>query len=401
MSRNEPGAGARDELAALDRILAGERVGEEHLDLAALVESVRADAPQIDDAFAGRLDRLVAARTAPRAARQRSRSRSARRGWAPLASGGGALAALVLGLAVVLGSGVLNGASNTPLTRSPSGLRALAGSGKVEHATAPGADNFTATGPTASTGSLDTLTPNAGSVNSAAPNPLNPSDQLIQRAASLTLATAPSQMQGVANEVVSTTEQYGGVVEHSNVSVHGASSYSSFNLSIPATKLGPFLSSLSSLAGVRALTQSTQNLTHSYDSATVKLADEKSERAALIKALASAQSTTQAATIQQQINALDTAIAATHGQVGALLSEGHNSNVDVAIVAGSAGAGHSAGPIVRALDDSLAVLDVVLAIALVALAVLLPIALCVLAVWWSAAALRQRSRERALTPSTG
>ena len=41
-------------------------------------------------------------------------------------------------------------------------------------------------------------------------------------------------------------------------------------------------------------------------------------------------------------------------------------------------------------------LEEILAIALVALAIALPFALSALAVWWSAATLRQRARERAM-----
>jgi hypothetical protein len=392
MSQNEPQAAARDELAALDHILAGDPVGEEHLDLAALVESVRADAPRIDAAFGVRLEQLVADRTVPRSSRHGMRAAVAatRRRRATLA-GGGLAAALGVSLAVIVAVGALSSPSGTrnPL---PEARHALTGpaaplSGAAGSA-APG-ENFTTTeGTTASTTAKQ------------ATNPLNPNDQLIQHAASLTLATAPSQMQGVANEVVSSTEDDGGVVEHSNVAVHGPSSYASFSLSVPAAKLSQLLSSLSSLAGVRALTQSTQNLTSSYDDATTKLADERSERAALIAALARAQSTAQADQIQQRVDKLDAAIAATHVRVGALLSEGHNSNVQVDIVAGGAGAGHSSGgPITRALDNALAVLDVILAIALVALAILVPVALCVLAVWWSGATLRQRARERAVSAS--
>jgi hypothetical protein len=53
----------------------------------------------------------------------------------------------------------------------------------------------------------------------------------------------------------------------------------------------------------------------------------------------------------------------------------------------------------RALNDSLAVLDVALAIALVALAIVLPVGLVALLLFWAASAVRQRARERALATS--
>jgi len=67
VSRDELNAQQLAELAALDRILAREPVGEEHLELAALVDSVRAGAPQMDRDFAARLDATIAQRVAARA----------------------------------------------------------------------------------------------------------------------------------------------------------------------------------------------------------------------------------------------------------------------------------------------------------------------------------------------
>jgi protein-S-isoprenylcysteine O-methyltransferase Ste14 len=55
--------------------------------------------------------------------------------------------------------------------------------------------------------------------------------------------------------------------------------------------------------------------------------------------------------------------------------------------------------VTRALNDSLAVLDVALAIALVALAIVLPIGLVALLLFWATSSVRQRSRERALATS--
>jgi hypothetical protein len=61
VSRDELNARELEELAALDLILAREPVGEEHLELAALVDSVRAGAPTMAPAFAERLDAQLTA----------------------------------------------------------------------------------------------------------------------------------------------------------------------------------------------------------------------------------------------------------------------------------------------------------------------------------------------------
>src|ERR1022692_4685139 len=70
VSRDELTASQLAELAALDRILAREPVGEQHLELAALVDSVRAGAPQMDRDFAARLDATIAQRLAGSRARR-------------------------------------------------------------------------------------------------------------------------------------------------------------------------------------------------------------------------------------------------------------------------------------------------------------------------------------------
>ncbi|HEX2703651.1 MAG TPA: DUF4349 domain-containing protein, partial [Solirubrobacteraceae bacterium] len=171
-------------------------------------------------------------------------------------------------------------------------------------------------------------------------------------------------------------------------------------LSVPATRLAQLIGALSSLTAVRSLDQSGSDITDNYDRASSQLADEKAQRAALVKALAGASTLTQAQTIQQKIASVDDAIAAATDRVGTLLTRGHNARVSLQIVAAAAGAGAGgSGPVKRALDDALAVLDVALAIALVALAIVLPFGLVALVLFWATSALRQRSRERALGAS--
>jgi hypothetical protein len=107
MRRNELSPQATIELAALDAILAREPVGEEHLELAALVDSVRADAPRMSDTFAARLEARV---TSPRR-RPGARADRRRPGAPRFAMAGGSVFALVLVAVAVVSSGVLNGPS--------------------------------------------------------------------------------------------------------------------------------------------------------------------------------------------------------------------------------------------------------------------------------------------------
>jgi hypothetical protein len=381
MRRSELSPEVRAELRALDAILAREPVGEEDLELAALVDSVRADAPRIDPAFADRLDRRVAARfdrpSAPR--RHPARKR--------LALAGGSLVAVVVTAMIVVSGGVLNGTSAQRKPLNPTTV--LPGA-----AATPG--TFNAATPATSTGATGSTTAAGVAVSPSAQAGVGAIPRLVARSGSLTLAAPPGRMQAVANGIVASTERVGGVVESSKVMVHGLSSSATFSLSVPSPKLPALISSLSSLAGVRSLSQSTLDITKRYTQAQAGVATEKAESGALIKALAAATTLAEEESIQQKITALDGRIAAATAHLGALVSKAHNARLAVNVVTAAAAASSGgSGPVNRALGDSLRVLDVALAIALVAFAIMLPLALLGLAVWWSAATLRQRARERA------
>jgi hypothetical protein len=407
MSRDELTLQAAAELAALDAIIDGEQVGEEHLELAALVDSVRAQAPAYTAASAQRVEaRLAAART-PRPRRiAAARPR--------LALAGGTLFAAILALAVVLGSGVLGSGRSAPsplvprgaptlhsLARTPAGASIGAGGGGQTSIGATGATGVTAAGggQAAVGGSVGPQSlPVAGASPKAAktlPN-TNPGGRLVARNATLTLATPPGQMQTVASEIVSSTVRLGGIVESSSVNVHGMSSYASFSLSVPSGRLQALIGTLSSLAAVRALDQGTSDITDTYDAAAATLAEEKAQHTALLRALAAATTLASQQEIEAKIKALDGRIAGSSHRVGLLLERGHNARVSVAVVPVHAAASASSGPIKRALDDAESVLAVALAVALIALAILLPAGLVALLLWWGAVSVRQRSRERAL-----
>jgi len=393
MSRSELSPAASAELAALDAILAGEAVDEEHLELAALVDSVRAQAPVMGAASAQRIEARLAAARKPRPRRiALARPR--------LALAGGTAFALVVALAALLGSGVLGGgAGKAPQSLAPRSIPAGAGPALHSLSRKPAATFGAASGGAAATGSTASGTPaarNGATATRPLPN-TNPAGRLVARNASLTLATTPGQMQTVADEVVASTVRLGGIVESSSVDVNGMASYASFDLSVPSGKLPALIGALSSLAAVRALDQGTSDITNNYDAAAATLAEEKAQHAALVRSLAAATTLAEQQAIEAKLRALDTKIAASSHRVGLLVSRGHNARVALAIVPAHAAAGAGAGgPVNRALNDALAVLDVVLAIALVALAILLPTGLVVVGLWWSAVSLRQRSRERAL-----
>jgi hypothetical protein len=388
VSRDELNAQQLAELAALDRILAREPVGEEHLELAALVDSVRAGAPQMDGDFAARLDATIAQRVAGSRARH---ARLPRLGLRRLAFAGGGLVAAAVALTIVISGGLLNGGSVGTQHRSRGPVRvlgpALAPSGTLARPAVPTTTFGVTATPAASGGAPNSATSVAGSAHG----------RLVQRGSTLTLATAPATMQAVANHVVAATEQQGGVVESSNVEIQGSASYASFSLAVPSGRLGSLIATLSGLASVRSLTQNTTDITDGYNQETARLADSVAERAALLKQLAVAATAADATSIQHQIDALGRRIAAEHRAIDRLLNEGHTATVQVNVVPGASTRHSSAGgPLSRAFDKALHALEEILAIALIALAIVLPFALTALALWWAAATLRQRARERAM-----
>ena len=381
MSRDELSARALAELEALDAILARGPVAEEHLELAALVDSVRANAPAIDAAYAASLaDRF--------ASRRRRRPRRAFSGQWAFAGGGVVVAAAVAATILLSGSvrhDLFGGGVATPATPL------------LKHTPATAEPAIRTSQPRAAAGA------NSGASAAApAPGPLAPfgtDHRLVAKGSSLTLATPPSQISSLAGEIVSATEAQGGVVEHSSVNVNGgASSFANFTLTVPSGRLGRLIAALSALAGVRSLNQSTQDITSPYRSETALLARRQAQLRSLRAQLAVAPSATAAASLRRQIGAVSHRISIERATIARLAGEASNATLSVAVVAGAAKK-HGAvapGALTRGYHDALHALQDILAIALIVLAIVLPFALCGLLVWWAAWSVRRRARERAI-----
>jgi hypothetical protein len=391
VSRDELTGSQLDELAALDAILAREPVGEEHLELAALVDSVRAGAPRMDPAFAERLDARLAG--AGRSPRTRRRPRG-------LAFAGGGLVAAAVAFTIVISSGVLGGGSHAAIQPLGGPGPGAAGSAFNGTTVSPRA-GAVAPGTPAAAGGSTHISASSGAAPSPGTSLLRPlpaaaGSRLVRRASTLTLATSPATMQGVANQIVADTEQQGGVVESSSVEVQGSSSYANFSLQVPSGHLTALIATLSGLASVRALNQTTADITDVYNTERARLADSEAERSALRKELASAATAVTEASAQQQLSRVEARINAEQRRIGTLETEGRTASLQVNVVPGAGSRQAPPGPFTRAFDRALHALQEILAIALIALAIMLPIALSAIAVWWGAVTVRQRARERAM-----
>ena len=255
-----------------------------------------------------------------------------------------------------------------------------------------------ATSPRALSGA--TAGPAAGAATQA-PSPLTlfgANHRLVARGSTLVLATPPAQISALAGAIVSATERLGGVVEHSNVNAQGSSSYASFTLTLPSARLGRLIAKLSGLASVRALHQSTQDITSPYENESSLLARRQAQLRSLQARLAVAPTATAAASLRRQIGSVEHRIAIERETIARLGRQAAQATLTVQVVAGAARKHHAAalGALTRGYRDALHALQEILAIALIVLAIVLPFAICALALWWAAASVRHRSRERAI-----
>jgi hypothetical protein len=393
------------QLDAIDATLAGDPVDPEYAELAELALLLAADRPQVDPAFATRMDARVERRFV--AAPDAAEPGRPRRSWsfgqlAGLASA--AVAAVVV--VVVLGSG---GSGSHPV--SPVAESTVAGSSAAPAAgvarshgsssgsaasSSAGANNDVLRGPAQAVG------PTVTSAGASSPAPQPPSNgRRIVQSANLALNAAASRIDDVAQELFDVVGRENGVVNNSSVTA-GTDGYAQFQLSIPSGNLTATMTQLSQLryAHVSSRTDSTQDVNGQYVSAGRRLADDQALRTSLLKQLAGAVTQNQIDSLKTQIHDVENAIARDQAAIRALNNRINYSRVQVTINA-------SASPIVRAhsssgftlgkaAHDAGRVLTVAAGVALITLAALVPVLLVGALGWWIAAALRRRRREQAL-----
>ncbi len=220
--------------------------------------------------------------------------------------------------------------------------------------------------------------------------------RLQQRAASVTLGASPDEVQTVADDVARLAASVGGYVQSSHVQVRQESSGGAeMTLSIPSAKLDSTLSSLGRIAPLRAESQSTQDITNSYQAATRRLSDLKAERQALLRALSAAGTQGQIDSLRERLSGVSNAIAQAQTEVQSVSRRAANSEVEVTVE----GAGHVAGEgltLHRGLHDAGHVLIVALDVLLIGAAVLVPLALVLALAFGAARVLRRQRRERIL-----
>ncbi|MHB8234861.1 MAG: DUF4349 domain-containing protein [Solirubrobacteraceae bacterium] len=223
------------------------------------------------------------------------------------------------------------------------------------------------------------------------------SARVQQRAATLTLAPKPRDVQSVADQVAQLASRDGGFVQSSQVHLQsGSAGEANVQLSLPSARLSAALAELARLAPTRAQSQSLQDITDEFGAARAKLADAVAERQALLRALSRASTQGDIESLRTRLSLVGGNIVKDRAALAAVTKRGSNSSVEVTVV-GDAHAGSDHSTLSKGLHDAGDVLKVALAVLLVALAVLVPLAIlaALIALGWRAS--HRRLRERALS----
>jgi uncharacterized protein DUF4349 len=221
----------------------------------------------------------------------------------------------------------------------------------------------------------------------------------IERSAQLTLAAPDNRLDHVADQIIAITDRHGGFVLHSSVNTgrEGAPG-GSFDLRIPAGELRQALRELSSIATVRARSQSGQDITKGFVSVQDRLGTLGAQRRGLLRRLENAQSNEQADALRRQIELVSRDINGLRARLRGLRERVAYAAVSVTLEQKDGHAGAAAhGGTRDAFDDSLGSLVATLNFLIRALGVLLPLGLASALAWLGAGAVRRRRREAALS----
>jgi hypothetical protein len=381
-------------LAAIDATLEGDPVDPEHAELAELALILRAQRPAPAAAAAGAIDERVAARLARPPRRRRLRLT---RSW---------LAAPVAGLAAVALVAVIvsSGGGGAP-SSSVSSAAATSASAAASGAAGTAAETATSSASAASSPSHSpAISPDVKRIAPVpSPSPLPSGKRQVVQSAQLSLSTAPSRIDDVAQQVFDVVDSEKGIVVSSHVtSTGGPDAGARFALSVPVGNLQATVSSLSQLHGAHVASRSddTDDITGQVGGAGRRLAETRALRRSLLRQLAAATSTEAVASLRAQLRDADAAIDRAATSLSGLHRSVANSSLMLTIQATSVpipttspGGGFT---LHRAVHDAGRVLVVVAGVSLIALAVLVPLGLVVALLAWAGLGLRRRRREATL-----
>jgi len=378
------------ELEAIDLALGGEPVDDDLRQFEDLVHEVRATAPEMSPALAGRLERLIehGPESAPEPEKRRWRSRR----WV-LVPAAGTVAAAVVAVVVVLGSGT--GDSSNTVVQETSGDKdapALA---------TPGSGGGVAADESASSDRRARRTrsaPAPAASTRSGPAIAAQRQRKVERSVFLVLETPKDKLESTADEVNQTVHRFRGIVASSSVSSNDQSGgEASYDLRIPTSRVDDALAALSELGHVVERRQDLDDITASFSSTQDRLDEARAERRGLLKALGNASTQNRIESLRARLRLVRAQIASARGQMASLQRRANYSRVSVTVRSnGKVEQGGGAWSPGDAANDALRVLEVIAGIALIALAVGIPLGLLGAAILFGARVARTRRRESAL-----
>jgi Domain of unknown function (DUF4349) len=220
--------------------------------------------------------------------------------------------------------------------------------------------------------------------------------RIQQFAASVSLTAAPSDVQSTADRVARLIVSDGGFVQSSHVQTqqHG-SSEADLVLKLPSAKLSAALASLGELAPVRAESQSSQDITDSYNAARRGLTDAIAERQALLRVLARATTQGQIDSLREQLSQVRGAITHARDSLRALSRRASTAELEVTVV-GEHQSESKGLTLKRGVNDAKQVLTAAAVVLLIVVAVLVPLGLVLAVLTGVRRAWRGHLREGAL-----
>jgi uncharacterized protein DUF4349 len=373
------------DLAAVDRVLAGDPADPGDADLAELALLLRDERPAPERGWAARLDERAAAGF-PRGGGGRGGRRPARRsgGWMVPAGSLAALLLVVVVVAVNQGGGGTDGTGgDTAVTSSPGSAEKAITPDALEQLGPRGADAAAAY----DAGSFSRLR-DSGAI---APGTEN---RKLDRDAQLSLSAQPDDVRGVTDEVISITRSLGGIVATSQVSETADGASASLQLTIPTRNLDTALDRMTDLADVDSLNETATDITKPVVTAKDELRDAEARRRELLQALGNATTEAEADALELKIADARREIARAEADYERLTAKARLSTLDVTVNGDPEASDQRT--LGDWLDDAVDVLRTVAGVLLVTLAIVVPIGLVAGLIAWIIARIRRRRRERAL-----
>ena len=214
----------------------------------------------------------------------------------------------------------------------------------------------------------------------------------------MTLMAPDDEIPQAADDVNRVTARHGGFVLRSELDTGDGGSTGSFELRIPSGRLQGALRDLAQIATVGSQSQTGQDVTRDYVTATDRLQAARAERRSLLRRLEEADTDAEAEALRARLDLVAGEINGLRGQLRDLRLRTEYAIVSLDLIGdedGNSGSG-SSGAFDDAVGDAGDLLVGFAGVLIRVLAIALPLGLIALIAWLAGSGLRRRRRESAL-----